>query len=166
VIVLGGDAVLRERSLRRVAANTSLSNLVPLSPPTTAISLQTLLAEMKSSIDDFELISNKLLNPEWVSLFRKVPPDQFGGIISCVHDEFDQPRVGMLLAPHLNDGRGLTCAFAAAAIRNASSQHRAVMAQRLLPLCVDARSNHALVRAELDEWEQTVASGVLEDAMR
>lgn len=46
-------------------------------------------------------------------------------------------------------------------------QHRAVMAQRLLPLCVDYSAadggdddddaqNRALIVAELNEWEQTV----------
>jgi len=151
VIVLGGDAVLRAESRRR------LTDLVPLAPPSVDVSLQTLLAEMRSSINDFDLISEKLLADEWVCLFQSLTPDEFGNIISRVHDEFDQPRVAMLIVPHLKPG--LTSRHIVAALRKTSDQHRAVMAQRLLPLCVDANANRKLIIAELNEWEQTVVFG-------
>ena len=156
VVVLGGDAVLREQSSRR-----SLTDLVPMAAPP---SLPILLNEMQQSINDFALISQKLSDPQWVALFRSLSPVEFGSVISCVNTAFDQPRVAMLLAPHLHQGAGIQCVDVAAAIPKSSAQHRAVMAQRLLPLCTDAKQNHALVRAELSDWEQTVAQRVLEDA--
>lgn len=159
-VVLGvGDALLRQESGRR-----QLTDLVPVTPPLSSL-FSTLLDEMRSSINDYELISQKLLDPQWVELFRSLSPTEFGSVISCVNVAFDQPRVALLLAPHLHQGSGIQCADAAAAIRMASAtQHRAVMAQRLLPLCSDAEQNSNLVRAELNDWEQTVAHQVLEAA--
>jgi len=158
MVVLGGDAVLRQQ-----ASHRALTDLVPLAPPP---SLPLLLNAMKTSINDYELVAQKSLDEEWISLFQKMSPDEFGSVIACVHLAFDQPRVALLLASHLHQGRGIQCADAAAAIRNAFPQHRAVMAQRLLPLCTDAKQNHERVRTELNEWERTVTSGVFEEVLR
>ena len=121
---------------------------------------------MKTSIYDYELIAQKIADDAWVNLFQHLSADEYGSIVAAVDPAFDQPRVASLLAPLLHEGQGTQCADAAAAIRHASPQHRAVMAQRLLPLCTDATQNYALVRAELTEWEQTVANEAFEDAVR
>jgi hypothetical protein len=38
------------------------------------------------------------------------------------------------------------------------------MATQLIPMCVDITTHHALIRAELNEWELTVAARDFEDA--
>ena len=158
VVVLGGDAVLADQTSRR-----RLTDLVPIAAPP---SIPILLNELNSSIADFELVSQKLLDPQWVQLFRSMSADELGSIIGAVQAAFDQPRVAMLLAPHLHKGRGIQCVDVAAVLRTTSAQHRPVMVQRLLPLCTDAKEKNKLVRAELTDWEQTVAHAVLEDAAR
>jgi len=158
IVVLGGDAVLRQQASRR-----TLSDLVPMAPPP---SLPTLLNEMKASINDYELIAQKISDEPWTSLFQRLSADEFGSIVGAVQQPFVQPRVASLLAPLLHNGHGIRCADVAAAVRSASGQHRAVMAQRLLPLCTDVKQNHAMVRSVLSDWEQTVCCEVLEEAMR
>lgn len=169
VVVLGGDAVLREQSWRRVGNNnnnaaTSLSDLVPLAPPP---SLPTLLYEMNSCISALQLLLEKLRDPQWTQVFQSLSSDDFGKLVSRVEPALDQPRAGQLLAPHLNGGRGMQCDDLAAALRACgTSPHRALMTQRLLPFCTDAAQNHDRVRVELNEWEQTVAGDVLAEVAR
>jgi hypothetical protein len=172
VIVLGGDAILKrkENILRQrrssvpSASNNqtqSLGNLVPMAPPA---SVELLISEMRTSINDYEIVSEKLMDERWTQVFQDLTPEQFGSILSCVHVAFDQPRVALLLAPHLS--RGLTCEYIVAAIRNTTDHHRAMMLQRLLPHCTDASINHSLIRSELNEWETTLVNTALEDAIR
>ena len=132
-------------------------DLVPLAPPP---SLPTLLGEMNASINDYELIAQKLMNESWIQFFQQLNADDVGRIMACV--KWDQPRVALLLAPHLHQGRGMECADAAAAIQHALPQHRVVMVQRLLPVCVDAAHHHERVRDVLNDWEQTVTRDVWE----
>ena len=157
VLVLGGDAMLRQQARRSNSSNRQrgLMELVPLAPPP---SLPTLLCEMNASIDDFALISQKLLGGPWVLFFQQLNPDEFGSILAAVHNPLDQSRVALLLAPHLHQGQGMQCVDAAAAVRNALPQHRAILAQRLLPVCTDALLNQEQVRAVLTDWERTVST--------
>jgi hypothetical protein len=171
VIVLGGDAVLPllswQRQSPRNPATTSLSSLTPLATPTTpAVSVPALLGLMRSSLNDYDLIQEKLCDPAWVDLFHQISPDEFGSIVANVH-AFDQPRVAVLLAPFVNPQEGgLTCAYAAAAVRQASPDHRAITAQKLIPLCIDVPENHAVLVNELNGWEQMVTESILLEAMQ
>ena len=148
VVVLGGDAILPQESRRR------LEDLIPLPPPN-AVSLDVLLLQMRASINDYDLISEKLANEAWKSLFEELKPVEFGSIIEHVSVDFEQPRVAFLLASRLQSG--LTCEYIAACVRKTSGSLRAVMVQRLLPLCIDVDKNLELISAELNQWEQTVA---------
>jgi len=87
-------------------------------------SLPILLNDMQQSINDFALISQKLSDPQWVALFRSLTPVEFGSVISCVNTAFDQPRVAMLLAPHLHQGAGIQCVDVAAAVLKSSTCKR------------------------------------------
>ena len=148
--------MLPQRSRRR------LQDMVPLPPPpptTVVVSLEALLAEMRSSINDIDLVAGKLLEESWLRLFRQLSPDDFGRIIDseCVGVDFDQPRVALLLASHLQNG--LTCEYVVASVRKTADLHRAVMARQLLPLCTDADKNRDMILAELNQWECTVVFG-------
>ena len=139
--------------------------LVPEEPTT---SLELLFQQMVSSINDFQILENKLRHPEWVRLFQNITPEDYGTIILHVNVETDQPRVAALLAPTLNGGHGLNCRYAAQAIRNAANWTRCAMVTRLLPLCgrdTAHTASVALMRAELNEWEIMVTQRNFHDAI-
>jgi len=72
--------------------------------------------------------------------------------------DFDQPRVAAMLAPHVNGGNCFTCAYCLKAIQNAAQWNRTAMVQKLLPLCVDVRSEFTMLQEHLSPWEQTVTA--------
>jgi Arrestin (or S-antigen), N-terminal domain len=167
VIVLGGDAVLPNWKPTRHAA-TSLTRLTPLASPelTDAISVPALLSLMRSSLNDFDLIQEKICEPAWIDLFHQICADEYASIVGHVH-AFDQTRVAVLLAPFVNRAaQGFTCAYAAAAIRRAADDHRAHMAQTLIPLCTDVSEHHDRIMSELNGWEQVVTEGILVEALQ
>jgi len=163
VIVLGGDAIILEDG-----DDVDPSDFIPVctAPPDTFdISVSGLLRTMVSSINDFDIIEERLRDPEWVQLFRSMSADEFGSVVAHVNIDFDQTRVATLLAPHVNGGDCFTCRYAAAAVRNASEWNRSNMTQRLVPLCVDIAVDHGLIRRELSEWDQIVTNREFEDAI-
>jgi Arrestin (or S-antigen), N-terminal domain len=167
VIVLGGDAVLPHWKPTRHAA-TSLARLTPMASPelTDTISVPALLSLMRSSLNDYDLIQEKICEPAWIDLFHQISADEYASIVGHVH-AFDQTRVAVLLAPFVNRSeQGFTCAYAAAAIRLAAEDHRAHMAQTLIPLCTDVSDHHDLIMSELNGWEQVVTEGILVQALQ
>lgn len=154
VVLLGGDA--------RQSSSTRLQDLVPLAPPTGVVSLGSLLMEMRSSLNEYDLLTNKLDDISWIDLFEALSAEDYGKVISFVSIDMDQPKVALLLASYLKNG--LTCEYAAAAIRNASPQHRATLTKKLLKQVKD--DDFDLIRIELNEWEQTVTSSAFEAAAK
>ena len=154
---VGGESVLKKRGRRRRRQAAALPTPLAL-PEAPSISLATLRHEMHYAINCYDLVSAKLLEPSWTPFFQSLTPSDYGSILSYVDVDIDQPRVAVLLAPHVNHGQGVDSRFVASALRHATSQHKANMAQRLLPLVQHTASeaDHAMIRAELNEWEQTV----------
>lgn len=156
VIILGGEAVQVEDDQR-------LADLIPVPPPTqNEVSLESLVREMASSVNDYDIIARHLREPSWKQFLQNLSPDDFGTIISYVNVDFEQPRVAVLLA---NDMR-LSGAHLISALRNTSHWNRAHMVQRLLPFCVDLNTSYNLIQQELNEWEQTVTTSDFEIALR
>jgi hypothetical protein len=159
VIILGGDAII-------VDEQCDLSDLVPMAPPqATPPSLDNLIREMVSSVNDYDIISARLRDPDWLPVFQAMSPQDLGTIISYVNVDFDQPKVATLLAQNINGGRYFTCHYAAEAVKNTSEWNRSTMAAQLIPLCVDISTHHALIRSELNEWELTVTARDFRDAI-
>ena len=203
VIVLGGDAIIiqeyhhHERGpfSTSAAAMTELDHLVPVPPPPpppppsnnkdklskvvhVVAAFECLLHEMSRSVNDYDILVNKLEDPEWRQLFNNLTPAEYGMIVSRVSNQFDQPRVAALLAPFIKGERGgggrgedsayfglFTCTFAASAVRNATEWNRSTVAQHLLPLCVDLPMNYHLIRNELNEWDQVVTESDFQQAL-
>ena len=163
-----------------------------MAPPTTTIidpnappSLHTLLTHMKSAVDAYDIVFMKMDSPDWIRFFETLSPYEFGQVIAHVLDPFDQPRIATLIGNHVNRRRnvqqqtttqkqqqqqqrfieGCTCEYIAFAIRNTAEVHRATTALSLLPMCVDAATEYAIICSELNEWEQTVIASTLETAM-
>ena len=121
---------------------------------------------MRSSMmDHYEYIQGKICDPVWIELFHTMSSYEYGSIIANVHD-FDQPRVAQLLAPFIHHQQGgINCEYAASAIRHTSEHHRAITAQKLIPCCVDIRTNHTILLEELNGWEQTITESTLAEAL-
>jgi hypothetical protein len=146
-----------------LSESIELSALVPLPPPP---SLDRLIREMSSAIDDYELLVRRLLESEWRQFFANVSAEEYGKIVSSISNTFDQPRFAALLSPHVNNGSGLTCTYAASAVRNSTEWNRSAVARRLLPLCVNIATGYGLIRNELNEWDQTVTENDFQNAIR
>jgi Arrestin (or S-antigen), N-terminal domain/Arrestin (or S-antigen), C-terminal domain len=170
VIHLGRDAIIENDSLvapsglGSIDSVEELTNLVPIPPPLQTVdqmevSVRSLLRQMSlSSINDYDLVNESLLiDARWIRLFSTLSPEQYGLIIGHVKIPANQPRMAVLLADYVNGGRGLTCIYVAAALRKTAQRYRSKTVEQLLLVCVDASTNYALVRQELNEWEQTVA---------
>ena len=153
-IVLGGMATTYASTL---ASSTDLEDLIPIPPPEVP-SLSVLLEEMTASVNDIDIISNKLQDAAWRTFISSMSPADFGAVIAHVNMDFDQPRLAALLAPHVNGGDCLTCVYCLSAIQSAAQWNRTAMVQKLLPLCVDIRANFEMLQQELSPWEQTVTA--------
>jgi len=116
------------------------------------------LDEMSVSVNDFDILSSKLQSADWRPVLSGLTPQEFGSIIAHVNMDFDQPRVAAMLAPHVNGGNCFTCVYCLSALQNAAQWNRTAMVQKLLPLCVDARTGFTMLQEELSPWEQTVTA--------
>jgi hypothetical protein len=158
VIVLGGDAII-------VDEQGDLSDLIPIAPPRASPpSVENLILDMVFSVNDYDILSARLRDPAWLPIFQAVSPQDLGMIIAHVNVDFDQPKVAALLAQHINGGSYFTCHYAAEAVKNTAEWNRSTMATRLIPMCVDISTHHALIRSELNEWERTVTARDFQDA--
>jgi hypothetical protein len=157
-LVLGGSAIFlvqdSEGLLRDIESSESLADTESI---TASPSLARLLREMLASVDDYDIITDKLQDPEWSSLLAAITPDEFGTILAHVNVDFDQPQVATLLAHCLIDGGGnFAIDYCVAAIRNSAECSRASTVQQLLPLCTNIKTCHAQITSELTEWEKVI----------
>jgi len=165
LMVLGSNSVRRRND-----SSTDSSSVVSAPPPIAPshqqeVSFKELLNRMASTTSDFDLILNLLMERRWALMFGALAPAEFGIILSKVKIEVDHPRVAVMLAPHMNGGRGLTCKYAAAAVRSCSVSYRSVTTKRLLPMCVDIEQHYRLILNELNEWERIATSNEFEEAL-
>lgn len=132
--------------------------------------MESLLSEMRSSVNEYDILREKLLQDDWLALFRTATPDDFGSIVAHVRMESDQPRIAALLATPSHDyyfgTPSFGCRYAAAAIRKAADWTRYTMVERLVPCCADIATEHHLIRAELTDWQRTITQHFFDDAIR
>lgn len=143
VIVLGGIE----------GSNVSEGNGAVIRP-----SFAKLLQDMAASVNDYDMLTRRLQQPQWRCIFESLSPEQFGRIIKSVTLDFDQPRVARLLVPVLNGGNNFTCPYFISALKNTEMWNRIAMVQVLLAQCRDLASGHHVVTSELSEWERTVTA--------
>jgi hypothetical protein len=135
----------------------------PMPPP--PIHLPQLFAELDASIaNDFEIVSTKLEYPGWAALFTLLTSDEFGTIIAHVKMDY-QIRVATLLAGQIRKEQDFTCAYCAAAVKNASEYFRSNMVEAILPYVVDLVTNNRLIRDQLSDWERVISERAFEDAI-
>ena len=166
-LVLGGSAILLVQDSEELLWDTELSELLADTESIAAsASLTRLLDEMMASMDDYDIIADKLEDPEWSSLLAAITPDEFGTILAHVNIDFDQPQVATLLAHCLIDGgRNFTVDYCVAAIRNSAECSRLSTVQQLLQLCTNIKKCHAQITSELTEWENVILEHDFEDLL-
>jgi hypothetical protein len=131
-------------------------------------SLANLLEEMMFSIDDYDIICNKLNDPNWVQLLAKLTPDDFGRVLAHVNRDSDQPRIAEMLALHVaahNPNTWLTCRHVVLAAINAADWNKTNTIQRILPHCSDLVENYGQIQQVLSDWEWTVLKSDVEQLL-
>ena len=146
--VLGGPPIYTD-------VQSSVLPSAPLAPPSTP-TLEALLEEMRYSISDYQIILQKLEDPQWMQLLSQVSPEDFGSILAHVNMDSDQPRVAETLAQCI--GTRFSCAHCRAAAQSGSDWNTSAIVQSLLPYCVDIVHNHQVLRSGLSDWDQTVCA--------
>jgi hypothetical protein len=166
-MVLGGSAILLVQDSERLLQDIESSELLAYTESITASpSLTRLLEEMAASVDDYDIITKKLQDPEWSSLLAAITPDEFGTILAHVNVDFDQPDVAKLLGRCVNNGGGnFTCDYCVSAIHNSAECSRPSTVQQLLPLCTNIKICHAQITSELTEWEKVILEQEFEDLL-
>mmetsp|Transcript_20592 Transcript_20592/g.31726 ORF Transcript_20592/g.31726 Transcript_20592/m.31726 type:complete len:555 (+) Transcript_20592:100-1764(+) len=163
-VILGGIATVAENGNER-NSSAQWEGIIPLPPPV-APTLANLLEEMVASVDDYDIISQKVDDPSWRPVFSDLTPEEFGMIIAHVHVDFDQPKVAACIALLVGGVGGFTSKYAVAALKNTARWNRTTMVQKVLPLCTDLQTGQLEIMAELTEWEQTVTSHDFQEALR
>jgi hypothetical protein len=150
---------------RKMSALTSFA-----SQPDSDISLEGLLQEMAFAVEDFDILSDKLQDPDWSSVFSNLTPPGFGAILAHVSVENDQPRVAELLAGSFAylSGRGrnrFSCAHVVAALQSSVDFNRPTIVTTLLPYCSDIMTEFPVIQKELNEWEQVITAHEFDEAI-
>ena len=114
-------------------------------------SAQALVRELPTSISARTTILERIADPKWDGVFKALQPQDLVSIVKAVTMEFDQADVAEIVAKAVEE---FTCAYVVALIRSISDWLRIQFVQKLLPLCVDAKSNSSSVLNELTDWER------------
>lgn len=123
-----------------------------------------LLQELDGSIHDYEVVSTKLRDPAYKEFFTMLTPNEFRSVIGHVSMSH-QVQVALLLAKQMVRTSSFTCAHCIGALQKTSDYFRANMVETLLPYCSDLRSNFAIIKKELNEWEQVITSRAFKSAL-
>jgi len=144
--------------------NSAEFNYNPIIASTTGLgTLQGLLQEMFSSVDDLDIILEKVFDPIWAPVFKTLTSDGFGMVIAHVNLEVDQPRVAGLLAPIVDQ---FSCAHCVEAIKCTADWNRPSMVSAVVPYCFDLKRNKGLIERELTEWERVVTQHDFDTALQ
>uniref|UniRef100_A0A7S4HXA3 Arrestin C-terminal-like domain-containing protein n=2 Tax=Odontella aurita TaxID=265563 RepID=A0A7S4HXA3_9STRA len=154
-IVVGGAAFDSSNNGEPVSSDPVVP--VPSPKPPDQPTLDNLLAKMVSSVNDYELISAKLEDPDWKGLFSSLTPEHFGSILAQVNQDFDEPRVAALIAHAVGNG-AFSCNHCVAALKACAEWNRIAVVQELLPFISDLSSGMAIIESELTPWEKIVTS--------
>jgi hypothetical protein len=145
VNVDGGSAILGG-SVVHDHAKTRQARRDPRAP-----SLETLIAEMKEYINDYDLIHSHLQNPEWRPVFEDLSPEEYGMIIKRVDLEFEQSKVAALIAEAIPT---FTVHHLVEALKGSSEWNRMGMVDRVIFHCKDLDTNYEFLEVELTRYEQ------------
>jgi len=114
-------------------------------------SVDSLLQELGSSIDDLKIIQDHTGDSSWKDVFDSLSPVDFGGIVARVDLDHNQPTIAALVADTMEN---FTSDYCIEAMRNCTEWNRTNMVSKLLPYISDLSENKDAILANMTEWEQ------------
>ncbi len=114
-------------------------------------SLRVLLKELEKSLMVRSTIEEKLQDSSWQRVVRDLQPQDVVAVVKAARMELDKIEVAELIAPAVGN---FTCDYVVALIRSTPGWSRTQFLTKLLPLCVDAKTNSDSILNELTEWEK------------
>jgi hypothetical protein len=79
--------------------------------PATTPTIAALLEEMTCSINDFDILSQRLQDDRWSFLLSRICAYEFVSMLAHVNMDADQPRVAELLARYISSSCRFTCEY-------------------------------------------------------
>ena len=125
-------------------------------------SIELLLDLLTASVNDGEIIDEKVNDGEWDDVFSSLTPIDYSKIISKVDLDHYQPKIALKVAEKIDP---FTCNYAIAAIRGCSDWNRINVLKKLLPLCSDLEENKDSITQELTDWERFSTEKDFTDAL-
>ncbi|KAG7362891.1 arrestin or S-antigen, C-terminal domain containing protein [Nitzschia inconspicua] len=139
------------------------AEVLPYDKPKSSKELfQKLLRELRASIHDYEVISNKTREADYRELYASLTPKDYGLLISTVSMSY-QVQVAVLLARQLVYSSSFTCCHCAEAVNKTSTYFRTNMVEALIPYVHDLAINRNLIESELTDWERCVTARAFEN---
>lgn len=132
------------------------------SPKSSKELFQRLLKELRASIQDYEVVSNKTREADYRDLYSSLSPKEYGLIVATVSMSY-QVQVAVVLARYLVYSSSFTCAHCTEALSKTSTYFRTNMVEALLPYVHDLSANRHLIEAELSSWERCVTARAFEN---
>ena len=126
-------------------------------------SLQALLKELEMALSARSTIQDKLQDGDWQNIFRNLQPQDVVAVVKAATMEFDQTDVAELIAPAVGN---FSCEYVVTLLRSISDWLRIQFVQKLLPLCVDVKTNSNSILNELTEWETISTERDFENALK
>ncbi len=114
-------------------------------------SLRVLLKELENSLSVRSTIQEKLQDSSWQRVVRDLQPQDVVAVVKAARMEFDQTEVAELIAPAVGN---FTCDYIVVLIRSTADWLRIQFVQKLLPFCVDVKTNSDSILNELTDWEK------------
>jgi len=134
---------------------------VPLTKIVHEPSFQNLLKEMDQSIDDLNIVKDKMFDSKWDNIFNNITPLELGQMVKQVDMVHDQTPVAKLVA---EKSAYFICDHIVKAIRNCADWNTVAMVETLLPFTKDVALNKNSILDKLSEWDKTLTAVAFRNA--
>ena len=137
-------------------------DLPPIGGGSTTYDYPSLLKEIQSSFSIRTKLQDLLKDNEWKAVIVELMPNQFLEILDKVSLEFDISDVIEILAGVV---KNFNCAYAAIILRKVPDWLRILTVQKMIPFCVDLKTNKSVLVNELSDWERISTERDFENAI-
>lgn len=114
-------------------------------------SFDNLIKEMNVSLDDYDIICDKMKIAEWMPVFESLTSKMYGQIIKEVDYAFEQGPVAELIAKKI---KNFTCTHVVAALTNCFQWSKCSIVDKLLIYVTDLKQNEVQILNCLSDWEK------------
>lgn len=137
-------------------------DLPPIGGGSPSYDYPSLLKEIQSSLSIRTKLQDLLKNDEWKAVIVELMPNQFTEILDKVTLEFDKADVIEVLAGVV---KNFNCAYAAFVLRKVPDWLRIQTVQKMIPFCIDLKTNKSVLVNELSDWERISTERDFENAI-